>query len=71
MLKRLKEPSTYAGIAAIIAGGGMIAKVNEAPAVAHAVSSAGAQLAAGDYFGAAMIFFGAFATFMKERGNNE
>ncbi|MBX3495664.1 MAG: hypothetical protein KF769_05415 [Parvibaculum sp.] len=67
--KRLAEPTTYLGLSASIYGVGMLGKVNEAPAVADAISTAAPALAAGDYVtGIALIVGGALGAFLKEKG---
>lgn len=66
--KRLNEPSTYAGLAAIAMGAGQLAKVNEAPVIAEAITQAGPQLAAGNWLNAAMVAFGALAVILKDKG---
>lgn len=66
-MSRLKEPSTYAGISSIILGVGMIADINEAPALATAVSQATPAIVSNDWFGALFIFLGGLATILKEK----
>ena len=68
MLKLLKEPSTYAGFAAVIAGIGQIAQINEAPAIADAINNAAQPIINQDWIGAAMVFLGSIAIFLKEKG---
>ncbi|PKQ07301.1 MAG: hypothetical protein CVT72_03730 [Alphaproteobacteria bacterium HGW-Alphaproteobacteria-11] len=66
---RAKEPTTYVGLSAAIYGLGTLAKVNEAPAVADAVSTAAPALAAGDWAtGLLLLIGGALAAVMKEKG---
>jgi hypothetical protein len=66
--KRLSEPTTYAGLAAIVMGAGQLGKVNEAPAVADAIVAAAPHLAAGNWLNALMIGLGSLAVLMKEKG---
>lgn len=66
--KRLAEPSTYAGLAAVVAGAGQLAKVNEAPVVAEAIVAAAPHVAAGNWLNAAMVAFGALAVLLKDKG---
>lgn len=67
-MSRWKEPSTYAGIAAIIGGAGVIGKVNEAPAIADAISGASLPLAQGNWqVGIGMILAGILSVFLKEK----
>jgi hypothetical protein len=66
--KRLAEPSTYAGLAAVILGGGQLAKISEAPAMAEAVASAAPHLAAGDWMSGLMIALGSLAMILKDKG---
>lgn len=69
LLQRLKEPTTYLGLSASIYGVGMLGKIDEAPALADAVSTAAPALAAGDYVtGIALIVGGALGAFLKEKG---
>lgn len=66
---RAKEPTTYLGLSALIYGAGTLAKVNEAPAVADAVTTAAPALAAGDWAtGLVLLIGGLFGAFMKEKG---
>lgn len=68
LLKRLSEPSTWGGLAAVTIGAGQLAKVNEAPAIADAVGQAGQAFVAGDTIGgAAALVFGLVAAFRKDR----
>lgn len=67
ILRRLSEPSSYAGLAAIVAGLGQIGDMNEAPAVADAVVNAGAAAAAsGPYAGLLALGLGVLSVFMPE-----
>lgn len=70
ILDRLREPSTYAGLAAVAVGAGQVFDISEAPAVAEAIGAAGATVTAtGDpIMGGAALFFGLLAMFMRERG---
>jgi len=64
--ERVREPSTYAGLAAVISGGGILFKINEAPAIAGAIQNAGGALAAGDWVnGVAVMILGIVAAFKK------
>ncbi len=69
-LKRLREPTTYLGLAALTTGAGQLGKINEAPAVADALMGAGQAVAAGlDPLSAAMLALaGVAGVFMKEKG---
>lgn len=67
-LRRVSEPSTWAGIAAVVSGAGVLGKVNEAPAIADAIGQAGPALASGDYLGGGMIIAGALAMLLKDKG---
>jgi len=69
-MSRWKEPSTYAGIAAIIGGAGVLGKVNEAPAIADAVNTAAIPLAQGNWqVGLGMIVAGILSVLLKEKSN--
>jgi hypothetical protein len=66
---RLREPSTYAGLAGVITSVGVLGKINEAPAIADTVANAGHAIAQGDYataIGAGL--FGLLSIFMREKG---
>ncbi|MCW5728158.1 hypothetical protein [Parvibaculum sp.] len=66
---RLKEPTTYLGLSAVIYGGGTLAKVNEAPAIADAVANAAPALSTGDYAtGITLLLGGLLGAFMREKG---
>ncbi len=64
---RLKEPSSYAGLAGILTGLGMIFDINEAPAVAEAAGQAAQVVAqSGDWkMGLLTVSFGALASFLR------
>ena len=70
ILDRLREPSTYAGLAAVAVGAGQVFDISEAPAVADAIGSAGATMTAtGDpIMGGAALVFGLLAILLRERG---
>lgn len=66
LLNRLNEASTYAGLAGIISGVGILAHVNEAPAIAHAVEVAAPSLSSGQwYIGVGSLIAGIVAAFKK------
>lgn len=66
---RAKEPTTYLGTALVISGVGHLAKINEAPAVADAISNAAPALAAGDWAsGLGLVLMGILGAFMREKG---
>ena len=67
-LARLREPSTAAGVAAVILGAGQLAKVREAPALADLVTQAGAVAVADPVLGAVALVAGLVAMFRKEGG---
>ncbi|MBC7135094.1 MAG: hypothetical protein H5U25_05555 [Oceanibaculum nanhaiense] len=69
-LKRLREPSTYAGLAAIVGGAGGLAKIDEAPAIADALVSGAPIIAADPLIGGLMVLAGLLATLLKDRGND-
>mgnify|MGYP000980235341 CR=1 FL=1 len=64
---RLKEPSTYAGLAATVAGVGQIFGDVHTDAIAGAITQAAPSLIAGNWLGALMSLFGLAAIFMKEK----
>ena len=47
MFDRFKEPSTYAGVAAIVAGVGQVVDFNEAPAIAEGLNHVTAAVTGG------------------------
>lgn len=61
LIKRLTEPSTYAGLAGIAAGIGAVGKVNEAETVATMISTNGPALGG--------MLAGLLAMFMGEKNN--
>lgn len=66
---RAKEPSTYVGLAAVVTGVGQLAKINEAPAIADAVTNAAPSLAAGDWTtGLMVVLAGLAGVFLREKG---
>lgn len=68
--ERLREPTTYLGISALIMGIGQLFKINEAPEIAQAVQGAAEPLAGGDYVtGGGLLISGILAVFMREKGN--
>lgn len=63
---RLREPSTYAGLAAVVSGLGVLGKVNEAPAIVDAIGIASAPLSQGQWIvGLGTLFAGLMAAFRK------
>lgn len=64
--ERLSEASTYAGLSGLVTAVGILAKVNEAPAIADAVTNAAPALTAGDWLGGGIaLAFGLVAAFKK------
>lgn len=53
---RARERSTYEGVGSVIAGLGLIFKINEAPVVVDAIHSVADQAASGDYMTAGGLF---------------
>lgn len=70
LLGRLREPSTYAGLAGLTYAVGTLGKINEAPAVADAINATGQAVAGGmDPLTAAIMgAASAAAIFVKDRG---
>jgi len=68
MWERLKEPSSYAGLASIISGFGVLAKADEAPAIADAIVQSAPFFTTSNWFGGFMVLFGAAALIVKEKG---
>lgn len=65
--KRAGEGSTYAGLAAVVAGLGMSLKVDEAPAVAEGILAAAPALTAGDWLGGLVAIAGAVAVAVRDK----
>lgn len=66
---RAKEPTTYLGAAAVITGVGQLAKINEAPGIADAVTNAAPALATGDWTtGLGVLLMGILGVFLREKG---
>jgi hypothetical protein len=65
---RAKEPSSVAGLGLLIAGVGQMAGINEAPAVAEAVTQVGGAAISGGWGGALMAVLGLLAMSLRERG---
>ena len=69
-LKRFREPSTWAGLAAVTVGVGEVGKIKEASAVAEALGAAGNAAAAGAdpvLIGGALVG-GILSVFLGEKG---
>lgn len=68
--KRVSEGSTWAGLAAIVAGVGTIGKVNETPHIVDAIGQVGQVVATGGFNwpSIAMIAMGALAAILKDKG---
>ncbi len=66
-LARLREPSSAAGLAAVVIGLGQLAKVNEAPAIAEVIGQAGAAAAVDPVVGAVALIAGLVAIFRGEK----
>lgn len=70
-LKRLSEPSTYAGLAAMSIVAGDVFKIDEAPAVGEAINTVGQGVASGMplWQAGALGAFGLLSIFMREKGD--
>lgn len=60
LMKRLREPSTYAGLAGIAAGIGVLGQVNEAEVVANVITTNGPAIGG--------MLAGLLAMFIGEKG---
>lgn len=69
MLARLKEPSTYAGLAAVVAGAGQMFGDKNTDMIAAAIVDASPHIISGNWLGVVMSFFGLAAIFMKEKNH--
>lgn len=65
---RAREPSTYAGLAAAVAGLGVAFDVREAPVVAEGVAQVGQAVATHGWVGGAVAALGILSVFLRERG---
>lgn len=69
IMKRLNEPSTFAGLAGIALATDQLNIFNEGTAVAQTLGQAANEVASGNSFGAiATLAFGLFAIFKGEKG---
>jgi hypothetical protein len=70
-LKRLREPSTWGGVAMLTLAAGQLGKINEAPAVAGVLESVGQSVAGGaDPVTAGVLLVGGlFSALLGERGS--
>ena len=67
-LKRLSEGSTWGGLAALSLGLGQVFKIDEAPAIADALGSAGQLAVNGDLVGAGVAgVFGVVAALIRDK----
>lgn len=66
---RLKEPSTHAGLAAIVSGIGLIVASPETVAAAKVIPQVADSVNRQDWMGVLMVLFGSLAVFLKEKGN--
>lgn len=70
LMKRLREPSTWGGLAALTYGVGEVAKINEAGEVGRVVEQIGGAVAGGadPVTAGVMLLGGLFSVFMGEKG---
>ena len=69
LFKRLREPSSWAGLSATILGVGQLGQINEAPAVAQTVAAAGeVAVTQSPIMGVAALLTGLLAVFSREKG---
>ncbi|WP_422020197.1 hypothetical protein [Pyruvatibacter mobilis] len=68
VFERLREPSTYAGLAAVTIGIGQIVDFDEAGQVASIVQGAGERAAVGDWIGAGVAALLGLAAIFKREG---
>lgn len=67
IVDRLKEPSTHAGLASIVAGFGLIFRSPETSDIAATIPTVAERLVSNDYLGAAMLLFGSIAVVVREK----
>lgn len=69
--KRVKEPSTFIGLALLVQAIGVLTKADGVSVVAESINQASQPLASGDYITAATIGLGGLmGVLMKEKGDN-
>lgn len=70
LIKRLSEPSSWAGLGAVAVGVGQLVKADEAPAVADVLAGTGQAIAGGLpwWQAAALAAGGIAAIFLREKG---
>lgn len=69
LLSRLAEPSSWAGLAAVVAGVGQLGKIEEAPAIVDVIGQAGQAVGAnGPFGGLVALGLGLVAVFVGEKG---
>jgi len=71
LLKRLKEPTTWLGLAAVAQGAGQLGQINEAPAVVDTLTNVGGAVASGaDPISIGVLLIGGIlGAFMKEKAH--
>jgi hypothetical protein len=67
MHKIFKEKSTWVGLTSVITGVGLIADINEAPAVAEVISNATPYIVSHNWSGILLVITGALATWYNGR----
>lgn len=67
--KRVREGSTWAGLAAVVAGLGLAFKVDEAPQIADAIVGAAPALSTGDWLGGLVALAGGVAMALRDGTN--
>lgn len=68
MKERLKEPSTYVGLSAILIGLGQMFDIDEAPVVAETLTAAIPQIITGNWMGMLMVLLGGIGVMLREKG---
>lgn len=70
--KRFREASTYGGFAGIVAGLGLLLKVDEAPAIADAVAQGGQAIVTGQTgLGVGAIVAGILGALLADRDDRQ
>lgn len=68
IVKRFREPSTYAGLGAVILGAGQLFNLEQASQISTLVIQAGTRITSGDYVTAGVtVALGLAAIFVKEK----
>tara|TARA_R110002074_G_scaffold67298_1_gene158499 strand:- start:1156 stop:1380 length:225 start_codon:yes stop_codon:yes gene_type:complete len=66
---RFREPTTWGGLSMFILSIGQLAKINEAPAIAHTIDAVAGPITSGDYATALTVALGGVLSIvLREKG---